>query len=174
MYSFEIFAPRNQRKASDALEKGQLGQAVNEGTRAQRQLDAVRDQLRRESANKFGEEMKDLRQQAGQLDDKQKELTKQLEEPQKPKPPTDLAVFALSDDTSLISWEFSALAETYTVKRAESSGGEYTVIAEGLTTPEFIDPEAGNGSVFYYVITAVNTAGASADSDEFVFDPNAE
>lgn len=76
----------NQQKASDALEKGQLGQAVNEGTRAQRQLDAVRDQLRRESANKFGEEMKDLRQQARQLDDKQKELTKQLEEAQKPKP----------------------------------------------------------------------------------------
>jgi hypothetical protein len=76
----------NQQKASDALEKGQLGQAVNEGTRAQRQLDAVRDQLRRESANKFGEEMKDLRQQARQLDDKQKELTRQLEEGQKPKP----------------------------------------------------------------------------------------
>lgn len=76
----------NQQKASDALEKGQLGQAVNEGTRAQRQLDAVRDQLRRDSANKFGEEMKDLRQQARQLDDKQKDLTKQLEEMQKPKP----------------------------------------------------------------------------------------
>lgn len=76
----------NQQKASDALEKGQLGQAVNEGTRAQRQLDAVRDQLRRDSANKFGEEMKDLRQQARQLDDKQKELTKQLEEADKPKP----------------------------------------------------------------------------------------
>ncbi len=76
----------NQQKASDALEKGQLGQAVNEGTRAQRQLDAVRDQLRRESGNKFGEEMRDLRQQARQLDDKQKELTRQLEEVDKPRP----------------------------------------------------------------------------------------
>ena len=76
----------NIRQASEALEKGQLGQAVNEGTRAQRQLDAAREQVRRESANQFAEEMRDLRQQARQLDDNQQKLTKQLEEKQAPKP----------------------------------------------------------------------------------------
>ena len=75
------------RQASEALERGQLGQAVNEGTRAQRQLDAVREQLRRETAARFGEEMRDLRQQARKLDDEQQKLTKQLDElKQNPKP----------------------------------------------------------------------------------------
>ncbi len=68
------------RRASEALEKGQLGQAVNEGTRAQRQLDAVRDQLRRDTANQFGEELRDLRTQTRKLDEEQQKLTKQLEE----------------------------------------------------------------------------------------------
>lgn len=77
----------NVRQASEALEKGQLGQAVNEGTRAQRQMDAVRDQLRRDSANRFGEEMRDLRQQARQLDEKQQNLTKQLDEQRQPTKP---------------------------------------------------------------------------------------
>lgn len=77
----------NVRQAAEALEKGQLGQAVNEGTRAGRQLDAVRDQLRKESANRFGEEMRELRGQARQLDEEQQKLTKQLDEmKQTPKP----------------------------------------------------------------------------------------
>lgn len=77
----------NVRQAAEALEKGQLGQAVNDGTRAGRQLDAVRDQLRKESANRFGEEMRELRGQARQLDEEQQKLTKQLDEmKQTPKP----------------------------------------------------------------------------------------
>lgn len=77
----------NVRQAAEALEKGQLGQAVNEGTRAGRQLDAVRDQLRKESANRFGEEMRELRGQARQLDEEQQKLTKQLDDmKQTPKP----------------------------------------------------------------------------------------
>jgi hypothetical protein len=70
----------NVRQASEALEKGQLGQAVNEGTRASRQWDAVRDQLRKQASNQFGEEMRDLRQQARELDETQQQLTKQLDE----------------------------------------------------------------------------------------------
>ncbi|QEL19653.1 coiled-coil domain-containing protein [Limnoglobus roseus] len=70
----------NIRQASDALEKGQLSQAVNEGTRAGRQLDTLKEQLRKEAAGQFGEEMKELRQQARQLDEDQQKLTKQLDE----------------------------------------------------------------------------------------------
>lgn len=76
-----------QRQAAESMEKGQLSQAVNEGTRATRQLEDLREQLRKESANRFGEELRDLRQQARQLDDEQQKLTKQLDEmKQNPKP----------------------------------------------------------------------------------------
>lgn len=70
----------NVRQASEALQNGQLSQAVNEGTRAGRQLDQAREQVRRDTANRFGEEMRDMRQQARQLDEDQKKLTTQLEE----------------------------------------------------------------------------------------------
>lgn len=70
----------NIRQAAEALEKGRLSQAVNEGTRAARQLDELRDQLKRDSANRFGDEMRELRQQARQLDEQQKDLTKQLDD----------------------------------------------------------------------------------------------
>jgi hypothetical protein len=77
----------NVRQATEALEQGRLGQAVNEGTRAGRQMEQVRDQLRKDAANRFGEEMRDLRQQARQLDEDQQKLTKQLDEmKQAPRP----------------------------------------------------------------------------------------
>lgn len=80
-------ARENVRQASEALEQGRLSEAVNEGTRAGRQMDQLRDQLRQQSANRFGEEMRDLRRQARQLDEDQQKLAEQLDEMQRPTRP---------------------------------------------------------------------------------------
>lgn len=76
------------RQASEALEKGQLQKAVNEGTRAGRQMEELRDKLRKEAAGRFGEEMRDLRRQARELDQNQQDLTKKLDEMNKEKGPS--------------------------------------------------------------------------------------
>jgi hypothetical protein len=67
------------RQASQALEEGRLSQALTEGTRAGRQLDDLREQLRKDAANRFSEEMTEMRDQARRLDEKQKELSEQLD-----------------------------------------------------------------------------------------------
>jgi hypothetical protein len=70
----------NLRQAAEALEQGRMGQAITEGTRAGRQLNDLRDELRRQSANRFADEMRDMREQARKLDEDQKNINQQLEE----------------------------------------------------------------------------------------------
>ena len=69
----------NLRQASEALEKGQISQAVTEGARAGRELNDLREDLRKKSSDRFGEEMTEMREQARRLDEKQGQLTEQLE-----------------------------------------------------------------------------------------------
>ena len=65
-----------------------------------------------------------------------------------------------------ISWTATPWAATYTVKRSSISGGPYTVIASGLTTPTYDDPTAVNLSTYYYVVSATNIAGEGANSSQ--------
>jgi len=69
----------NVRRASEALERGRLSQALTEGSRAGRQLNDLREQVRKEASNRFSEDMTEMRNQARQLDQDQKKLTEQLE-----------------------------------------------------------------------------------------------
>jgi hypothetical protein len=68
------------QQASEALEQGQLSQAVTEGTRAGRQLNELRDQFRQQAANRFSEEMTEMRRAARNLDERQQQLSEQLNE----------------------------------------------------------------------------------------------
>lgn len=87
------------------------------------------------------------------------------ENPALPAPPSDLKT-KVSPDKVIIRWEFSPLADTYTVKRAEQPGGPYTVIAEGIGLPEYFDAQVTTGSTYYYVVSSVNGLGESPDSGE--------
>ena len=69
----------NVRQAAEALEQSRLPQALTEGTRAGRQMEDLREQLRKESANQFSEEMTAMRNQARNLDETQKKLNEQLD-----------------------------------------------------------------------------------------------
>lgn len=67
------------RQASEALEQGQVPQALTAGARAGRQLNDLREELRKGAADRFTEEMTEMRNQARQLDDDQEKLSEQLE-----------------------------------------------------------------------------------------------
>jgi len=73
-------ARENVQKAAESLDKGQLNNAATEGARAGRQLEQLKEELRQQSGNRFGEEMKEMRQQARDLDQNQKDITRRLEE----------------------------------------------------------------------------------------------
>jgi hypothetical protein len=62
-----------------------------------------------------------------------------------------------------LSWTASANATSYHVKRATASGGPYTTVASPTVTTD-IDTGRTNGTAYFYVVSAVNSAGESANS----------
>lgn len=63
-----------------------------------------------------------------------------------------------------IKWTASSGASSYLVKRATSSAGPFNTIASGIATTSFTDNVTANGSGYYYVVSAVNSSGTSANS----------
>ncbi len=59
------------RQASEALKQGQLSKALNSGTRAERELQQLRDDFRKKTAGQFGDAMQNLREQARELAERQ-------------------------------------------------------------------------------------------------------
>jgi fibronectin type 3 domain-containing protein len=81
-----------------------------------------------------------------------------------PSVPTGLNATAGNQQVSL-SWTASNGATSYHVKRGTQSGGPYTQVTAPTTTS---DTDAGltNGTLYYYVVSAVNSAGESGNSSE--------
>ncbi len=71
-----------------------------------------------------------------------------------------------------LSWSAASGATTYKVKRATVSGGPYSTISSpsGVT---FTDTGLTNGTTYYYVVSAVNENGESANSAQVAAAPNA-
>ncbi|MCX9156937.1 hypothetical protein OPU71_12455 [Niveibacterium sp. 24ML] len=84
--------------------------------------------------------------------------------PSAPAAPTGLTAIATNGQVSL-SWSVSSSATAYHVKRALVTGGAYTEIAAPTATA-FIDSGLTNGTTYYYVVTASNANGESANSAE--------
>ena len=81
-----------------------------------------------------------------------------------PPAPTGLAA-AVGNGTVTLSWNAAAGATGYSVKRSSVSGGPYTVIASTATTI-YTDSGLTNGTTYYYVVSATNSAGSSGNSSE--------
>lgn len=86
--------------------------------------------------------------------------------PAAPSTVTASAAQAIVAGTSVItvSWTGSASATSYTLKRASSSTGPWTVVASNLTSLTCRDTVLANGSSYHYVVTARNASGESPDS----------
>ena len=63
-----------------------------------------------------------------------------------------------------LRWQPSFGATSYTVKRATSSGGPISTVASGITASSYTDKTVTNGTTYYYVVTATNSAGTSGNS----------
>jgi glucosylceramidase len=80
-----------------------------------------------------------------------------------PTPPTNLT--AIVGNTQLVlRWNASPIASAYAVKRSTTSGGPYTTLVSNLTTPGYTDAGLTNGTTYYYVVSASNAVGTSANS----------
>jgi len=64
-----------------------------------------------------------------------------------------------------LSWSASSGATGYYVNRSVVTGGPYTKIAAQAGTA-YVDPSLTNGTTYYYVVAAYDSAGASANSTQ--------
>jgi cellulose 1,4-beta-cellobiosidase len=72
-----------------------------------------------------------------------------------------------------LSWSASTGATSYTVRRSTTSGGPYNDIATGVAGTSHTDTTAVNGTLYYYVIAAVNGSGTSPNSSQVSATPSA-
>jgi hypothetical protein len=78
--------------------------------------------------------------------------------------PTNLAATSANAQASL-TWSASTGATSYHVKRATTSGGPYTQVGAPAST-SYTDTSLTNGTTYYYVVSAVDSAGESANSSQ--------
>lgn len=84
--------------------------------------------------------------------------------PSAPIAPTGLTA-APSPSQIVLNWSASVGAFSYNVKRSTTSGGPYTNVAMGVVAG-YTDTNVTVGTSYFYVVSAVNGVGESADSAE--------
>ena len=65
-----------------------------------------------------------------------------------------------------LSWNSSSGAATYNVLRSTTSGGPYSMIATDVASTSLTNTGLTNGTAYYYVVQAVNSAGTSSNSNQ--------
>ena len=88
-----------------------------------------------------------------------------------PEVPSGVTAAGLQGKISL-TWTPAQAAQSYTIKRSLTSGGPYSIIASGITSAGYTDTGLGNGVTYYYVVSATNAKGESANSAEFAGTPS--
>ena len=88
-----------------------------------------------------------------------------------PAAPSGLTATAGNQQVSL-SWTASSGAASYNVKRSTTNGGSYTTVNSPATN-SYTDTGLTNGTTYYYVVSAVNRYGESANSSQASATPTA-
>ena len=91
--------------------------------------------------------------------------------PTVPSAPAGLTATAGNAQVTL-SWAAASGATGYNVKRATTSGGPYTTVASGVTATSYTNTGLTNGTPYYYVVSAVNSAGEGANSTQVTATPS--
>ncbi|UCD00216.1 MAG: hypothetical protein JSW66_10105 [Phycisphaerales bacterium] len=68
------------RQSAEELETQMVSRAITSTTRAQRELEQMRDEFRRNTSSQFTDQMRDMREKARQLDQRQKEIAEEIEQ----------------------------------------------------------------------------------------------
>jgi len=68
------------QQSAEELEQGNVSRAVTSTTRAGRELEEMRDEFRRRTSGQFTDRMREMREQAQQLDERQKEIADEIEQ----------------------------------------------------------------------------------------------
>lgn len=72
------------QQAAEAMERGNTPQALTSGTRAQQDLQQMRDDFRRQTSSQFAEDMRSLRNQARELSQRQEDIGQKMDSLEEP------------------------------------------------------------------------------------------
>jgi hypothetical protein len=86
-----------------------------------------------------------------------------------PVAPTNLTAVAGNGQVTLNWWESPDTA-SYNVSRSSATGGPFTLIAS-VSAPGYTDSNVVNGATYYYIISAVDSAGPGPNSSEVSANP---
>ncbi|TVX94524.1 fibronectin type III domain-containing protein [Paenibacillus agilis] len=86
--------------------------------------------------------------------------------------PTTINWIQGGDKIVRLDWDNTG-GKSYTVKRSTSSSGLYQPVASNVTGTTYFDQTVSNDVMYYYVVTANNEAGESANSPEKPIKPSA-
>jgi fibronectin type 3 domain-containing protein len=90
---------------------------------------------------------------------------------QAPPTPTNLAATGGNAQVAL-TWSASTGATSYNVKRSTTNGSGYVTVSSPTST-SYTDTGVTNGTTYYYVVSAVNGTGESANSSQVSATPSA-
>jgi len=66
------------RESAEAMEQGMISRAITSATRAQRQLEQMRDEFQRRTSSQFSDQMRNMRDEAQQLDQREEGIAQEL------------------------------------------------------------------------------------------------
>lgn len=88
-------------------------------------------------------------------------------------PTTPTNLLAVSADSKVtLFWAAAGGAANYYVKRSQTQGGPYAIVASNIVTT-YINTAVVNDQTYYYVVSATNALGESANSTEVIGQPKA-
>jgi regulation of enolase protein 1 (concanavalin A-like superfamily) len=65
-----------------------------------------------------------------------------------------------------LSWSYPTTTATFSVERSTAYGGSYTAIATNLANTAYVDTNVSPGTLYFYVVSALDTGGPSINSTE--------
>jgi len=68
------------RESAEAMEQGMISRAITSATRAQRQLEQMRDEFQRRTSSQFSDQMRTMRDEAQQLDQREEGIAQELDQ----------------------------------------------------------------------------------------------
>ncbi|GIP20907.1 fibronectin type III domain-containing protein [Paenibacillus sp. J22TS3] len=86
-------------------------------------------------------------------------------EAQPPAKPSTLTTSG-GDGKVNLTWDSVPNSTGYNVKRSTTAGGPYVTVSNNVPDTKYVDTTAVNGTQYYYVVTALNADGESANSNE--------
>ncbi len=75
-------ARERMQQTAEQMQQGQVSEAAANSTRAQSELEQMRDEFQRSTSGQFTQQMQDMRQQARELDEQQQQISQQMRQPQ--------------------------------------------------------------------------------------------